>query len=194
MPDTLSKDTIRHEALLHRDRIDPRDESAEDACENFLNSIKPTIAQRVALYWSKGREFDTMPLLHELLIRGFSCALPVIQKGDRALKFAPWQEGEALAEGPFGIPQPVVVENTQWVDPDIMVIPYLAFDRHGYRLGYGGGYYDATLAHYREKKPVLAVGYGYGQQAVLFNLPVESHDQKMDWIITPQKVMRFENV
>lgn len=192
MSDILSKDSIRHEALLHRDRIDPHDESAEDACENFFNSIKPSPEQSVAVYWSKDREFDTMPLLHELLKRGFTCALPVIQKDERALKFARWQEGDKLAEGPFKVMQPVIDDNTVWVDPDICVVPYLAFDRHGYRLGYGKGHYDATLKHYRLKKPVLAVGYGYGQQAVLFNLPIEPHDEKMDWIITPQKAMRFE--
>lgn len=192
MTDQLSKDSIRHEALLHRDRIDPREESAEDACENFLNSIKPEPGQTIALYWPKGREFDTIPLLHELLTRGLTCALPVIEKGSRILKFAAWKEGDPLAEGPFGVMQPVVDEKTVWIDPDIFVIPYLAFDRHGHRLGYGGGYYDATLKHYREKKKILSVGYGYGQQAVLFNLPTEGHDEKLDWIITPQKVMRFE--
>lgn len=192
MTDQLSKDSIRHEALLHRDRIDPREESAEDACENFLHSIKPEPGQIVALYWPKGREFDTIPLLHELLTRGLTCALPVIEKGSRVLKFASWKEGDQLIKGPFGIMQPVADEKTVWVDPDIFVIPYLAFDRHGHRLGYGGGYYDATLKYYREKKKILSVGYGYGQQAVLFNLPAESHDEKLDWIITPQKAMRFE--
>ncbi|MBI2234408.1 MAG: 5-formyltetrahydrofolate cyclo-ligase [Micavibrio aeruginosavorus] len=175
---------MRHEALLHRDRIDPREESAEDACENFLKSIDPEPDQIVALYWPKGREFDTIPLLHELLTRGLTCALPVIEKGSRVLKFASWKEGDPLIKGPFGVMQPVADEKTVWVDPDIFVIPYLAFDRHGHRLGYGGGYYDTTLRHYREKKKILSVGYGYGQQAVLFNLPAEDHDEKLDWIIT----------
>jgi 5-formyltetrahydrofolate cyclo-ligase len=192
MSEILSKDSIRHEALLHRDRIDPRGESAEDAAENFFNSIKPSPDQIIALYWPKGREFDTTPLIHELLKRGFTCALPVIQKDERALRFARWQEGQPLAEGPFKVMQPVADDSTLWVDPDIFVIPYLAFDRHGYRLGYGKGHYDATIQHYRQKKKIVTVGYGYGQQAVLFNLPVEPHDEKMDWIITPQRVMRFE--
>jgi 5-formyltetrahydrofolate cyclo-ligase len=193
LSDILSKDSIRHEALLHRDRIDSREESAEDACRNFFDFIQPKPDQSIALYWPKEREFDTMPLLYELMKLGCTCALPVIQKEERALRFARWQEGDRLVEGPFKVMQPVVDDKTVWIDPDICVIPYLAFDRHGYRLGYGKGHYDATLKHYRTKKPVLAVGYGYGQQAVLFNLPVEPHDEKMDWIITPQKAMRFED-
>lgn len=188
MTDVLSKDSIRHEALLHRDRIDPREESAEDACTHFFEAVNPNPGQVVAAYWPKDREFDTTPLIHELLTRGMICALPVMQKDSRILKFARWAEGDALAPGPFGIMQPVAQD---WVDPDIIVVPYLAFDRHGYRLGYGKGYYDATLFEKRKVRPVLSVGYGYGQQAVLFNLPVEPHDVKLDWIITPQKVMRF---
>ena len=75
--------------------------------------------------------------------------------------------------------------------PDILLIPFLSFDRYGYRLGQGGGYYDATLAHLREEKDILAIGMGYAQQAVLFKLPAEDHDQKMDMVITPQNVHDF---
>jgi 5-formyltetrahydrofolate cyclo-ligase len=188
MTDTLSKDSIRHEALLHRDRIDPREESAEEAAALFVETLRPEAGQVVASYWPKGREFDTLPLIHELLKAGVICALPVIQENSRILKFTPWCEGDPLVPGPFDILQPV---SQNWIDPDIVVVPYLAFDRRGYRMGYGKGYYDATLRDLRARRGVIAVGYGYGQQAVLFNLPIDDHDEKMDWIITPQKVMRF---
>lgn len=191
MTDTLSKNSIRHEALLHRDRIDPREESAEDAAENFINSIKPQKNQIIALYWPKGREFDTMPLLHDLLKGGWVCALPVMQKDDLRLKFARWVEDAPLAPGPFDIMQPVVNDQTKWADPDIFVVPMLAFDLQGNRLGYGKGYYDATLQHYRAMKDIVAVGYGYSQQAVLFKLPVGPQDEKMDWIVTPQSVKKL---
>src|SRR6185503_17417551 len=101
-----------------------------------------------------------------------------------------WKDGDPLAEGAFGIMQPST-DAPKWVDPDIVVVPLLAFDRRGYRLGYGSGYYDVTLAALRAKKKIVAVGLGYGQQAVLFNLPSEPHDEKLDWVITPQKAHSF---
>ena len=70
-------------------------------------------------------------------------------------------------------------------------MPLLAFDRRGHRLGYGEGYYDATLADLRARKKVIAVGLAYAQQAILFNLPAEDHDQPLDWIITPQIAQRY---
>ncbi len=188
MSDTLSKESIRREALLHRDRIDPASENSDHAVENFMDSIRPAAGQVISLYWPKGREFDSLPLLHGLLESGFTCALPVVQKGERILKFAAFRDGDPVTTGPYGITEPAKAE---WVEPDIIVVPFLAFDRHGNRIGYGGGYYDATLRYYRHQKPVIAVGYGYGQQAVLFNLPVDLYDEKLDWIITPVRVQRF---
>lgn len=192
MSDVLSKKTIRREAMLHRDRIDPASENAEHAVENFIDSVKPSPSQSIALYWPKGREFDSVPLMHALLQAGHVCALPVVQDDTRVLKFAAFRDGDPMVAGAYDIMQPVINENTHWIDPDIIIVPFLAFDRHGNRIGYGGGYYDATLRHYRATKPVIAVGLGYGQQAVLFKLPVDAHDEKLDWIITPIRAQRYD--
>jgi len=184
-----SKETLRHEALRHRDRIDPGSEDMDEACALFFDSVKPQKGQVVAFYWAKGREFDCGAMAERLLAEGFTCCLPVVQKKKKILKFARWDESVKLEEGAYGVMQPAPKQ--KWVKPNIIIVPLLAFDRHGYRLGYGGGYYDATLAALRKKKNVVAVGVGYSQQAVIFNLPREDHDQRMDWIITPQKVQRF---
>jgi 5-formyltetrahydrofolate cyclo-ligase len=186
---TLSKETLRIEAIRHRDRIDPASEDPDHARDLFFENIKPQLGQVVAAYWAKGREFDGSGIIERLLKEGIACALPVIIEGSRELKFARWDEGIALAEGPFGIMQPMSPQ--QWVEPDIVIVPLLAFDQKGYRLGYGGGYYDVTLRALKAKKDVLSVGLGYAQQAVLFGLPREEHDQRLDWMITPQKAQRF---
>ncbi|MDB5491123.1 MAG: 5-formyltetrahydrofolate cyclo-ligase [Micavibrio sp.] len=188
----MNKESFRQEAIRVRDNIEVAADDADSAAANFLEAIAPQPGQVVALYWPKGREFDTLPLMHELLQRGITCALPVIQKGERLLKFSAYQDGNAMEEGPFKVIQPKIDEQTIWTDPDIFVVPLLAFDRHGNRMGYGMGHYDATLKHYRAIKPVIAVGYAYGQQAVLFNLPAEPHDEKLDWVVTPQKAQRFK--
>ncbi|MFN3827502.1 MAG: 5-formyltetrahydrofolate cyclo-ligase [Micavibrio sp.] len=187
----MDKQALRQEALRFRDTLDPFAEDTELVVSEFFECLKPDAGDVVALYWPKGREFDTGPLMEELLRQGFTCALPVIQKDSKELKFTRWDESINLVEGPFGVMQPPVTGETLWVDPDIVIVPMLAFDRHGHRLGYGGGYYDATLKALRAKKEVRAVGVGYSSQAVLFNLPSEEHDQKMDWIITPNKVQRY---
>lgn len=185
-----NKQTLREEAIRFRNSIDPFSEDVDQLVTEFFECLHPQEGQAVALYWPKGKEFDTSPLIEALLKEKIICALPVIQKDCKELRFARWDESVPLVPGPFDIMQPQVSHDTVWVDPDIVVVPMLAFDRQGHRLGYGGGYYDATLAELRSRKSIQAVAIGYSTQAVLFNLPSEPHDQKMDWIITPNKVQR----
>ena len=91
-----------------------------------------------------------------------------------------------------GILQPQAESTDCFVKPDIIVVPFLAFDRRGHRLGYGKGHYDATIAALREQgRTVTTVGLGYAKQAVLFNLPSEEHDEQMDWVITPHNAHRY---
>lgn len=166
--------------------MDPFSEDPDKACDLFFEKIAIEPGQVVAAYWPKGTEIDPTAILEKLIKDNIICVLPIVVKGNCKLKFARWDGQSSLEKGPFGVQQPVQDNNTEYLDPDIVVVPMLAFDRRGYRLGYGGGYYDATLASLREKKKIIAVGLAYAQQAVLFNLPVEDHDEKLDWIITPQ--------
>jgi len=185
------KEIIRQEARRHRARIDAFAENLDAVAEQFFEKINPKNNQIVALYWAKGREFDPGGILEELLKKKVKCVLPVVQKESRILLFARWNESVKLEKGPFDVMQPVVDEHTEWLDPDILIIPMLAFDLRGNRLGYGGGYYDKTTRELRERKAIITVGVAYAQQAVLFNLPVEDHDQKLDWIITTQDARYF---
>ncbi len=188
----LSKQTMRYEAIKHRDRIHAfNNEDPDEAADLFFEAVQPQPEQAVALYWPKDKEFDTSAILERLLKAGFACGLPVIEKGSRILKFARWRMDDPLVPGPFDVMQPQVNENTEWLAPDIVIVPLLAFDRKGHRLGYGGGYYDATLQALRAEGDLLAVGVGYAQQAVIFNLPAEDHDQRLDWVVTPLKAHRF---
>lgn len=182
---------MRKQALEHRKNMDPYSEDPDEACHLFFDALKPQPGQVVSAYWPMGKEFDTTLLLERLLKEDCICALPVIDNGNKVLKFARWHEGEQLEKSAFGVMQPAVNENTEWVTPDIVIVPMLAFDRHGHRLGYGGGHYDATLQHLRQNGTVTAVGLAYAQQAVLFNLPVEDHDEQLDWIITPLMAQRY---
>lgn len=163
-------------------------EDPEKAADFFFDIIQPDTTQIVAAYWPKGRELDTAPILERLLEAGVTCALPIMQKDTLEMKFACWVESIALRRGRYDIMEP---DSAEYIEPDIVIVPMLAFDRRGYRLGQGGGYYDATLAALRARKGILAVGVAYASQACLFNLPTEEHDQKLDVIITPQGVHDF---
>jgi 5-formyltetrahydrofolate cyclo-ligase len=186
------KAAIRREALIHRARISNFNNEDTDLINKlFFDVINPNQSKIIGFYWPVKKEIDPTAIVETFIAKGGQCALPVIQEDSRILKFALWQNYTAMIKGPMGIMQPVIDDNTRWVSPDILLVPLLAFDRKGHRLGYGGGYYDATIRALREVKDVLAVGIGYAQQAVIFNLPAEEHDQRLDWVITPHEARCF---
>jgi len=185
------KDLLRDQARKHRARMVSDSAAFEAVRDHFFAALSPPPSAVIAAYWPKGREFDPIPVLEQALENGHICALPVVQADSKILRFMPWTRHTPLAKGAFGILEPAQGAGEDFIEPDIIIVPLLAFDRRGHRLGQGGGYYDATLAHLRTKKNVIAVGVGYADQAVLFPLPAEEHDQKLDWIITPQGAQKF---
>ena len=185
------KQSMREEAKRARSLLSLDAEEYDALAQNFLNNIEITKKTVVAAYWPRGRELDTQTIIDACLDHGAKVGLPVVQKDTRLMKFAPYTDKTELVEGKFKINLPVINKRTKMLEPDIFVVPMLAFDRRGNRLGYGGGYYDATLAHYREKKNITIVGVAYAKQACLFNLPCEEHDIRMDWIITEQGAQSF---
>ena len=93
-----------------------------------------------------------------------------------------------MVAGEFGAEIP---EEGPWVEPDVLIVPLLAFDARGYRLGYGGGFYDRTLAGLRARHGVLAVGFAFAAQEVDV-VPVDGFDQRLDAVVTEQGVRRFD--
>lgn len=184
------KAVLRDQARKHRTLTDISHEDIEAATPLFFDAIKPQTGQVIAGYWPKGREFDPTHILETALDHGIQCALPKIQEKTKLLSFIEWTRETEFKAGPYGIMEP---QDGQALEPDIFLVPMLAFDRKGHRLGQGGGYYDATLEHYRSKKEITAIGIAYAAQAVLFNLPVEDHDQQMNWILTPQGITAYKD-
>lgn len=182
------KEFIRAEALRHRQVLEIDPQWADQAADKFLGSLDIQPGQVVAVYYPKGKELDTLPLVETLWAKKIFCALPVIQPDARTLKFALWQQETSLVEAAFGIPTPA---DPHFITPHIVVVPLLIFDQVGHRLGYGKGHYDATLLELRGLREITAVGYAYAEQACLFALPREEHDQKLDLVITPQRVFDF---
>jgi len=186
----IEKEELREQALLHREKIRPDTEDVEGMGALFKDNVPLKAGQVVAAYWPIGDEIDVRYLIDDLIKAGVTVALPVTNKNDRVMSFSRWDGQGDLVKGTFGA---FVPPKEQLVEPDIVLVPMLAFDRKGNRLGRGGGHYDATLAALRKKRNILAVGVAYAAQAVLFNLPSEEHDQKMDMILTPNGVQDFRN-
>lgn len=113
--------------------------------------------------------------------------VPVIMGAGQPLRFREWSPGCPLVEGEFGARIPA---EGAWLEPEVLIVPLVAWDRRGYRLGYGGGFYDRTLELLRAKHPVLAVGFAFAGQE-LHEVPVEPVDQPLDAIVTEEGVLRF---
>jgi 5-formyltetrahydrofolate cyclo-ligase len=129
-------------------------------------------------------EIDPRPAMEEAAAHG-PVAVPVIIGADQPLKFSLWQPGCALRAGPFGA---LVPEVDRFVEPEIVIVPLLAFTPAGGRLGYGGGYYDRTLEQLRRGRATLAIGFAYAAQEA-GELPLEATDQPLDMIVTDQGVL-----
>lgn len=126
-------------------------------------------------------EIDVLPLMARLAGEGWRTALPVVAGRNKPLVFRAWAPGEPTVAGIWSIPVPP--DSAPEVRPDVLLVPMLAFDRSGFRLGYGGGFYDRTLAALRAVKPIVAVGVAFAGQEMA-EVPREAHDEPLDWILT----------
>ena len=164
-----------------------RPDAGVHAAAHFMSAI--TLPERavVSLYFPMRHELDTEPLAAALLEKGARLALPVVTRRKSPLVFRAYTPGDDMVEGSYG--ELVPAEDAPEVTPDILVVPLLAFTRAGGRLGYGGGYYDRTLAALRQSGAPLAVGYAYGGQEV-DALPLSPLDQPLDWIVTERGAIR----
>ena len=163
--------------------------SAQLAAEQFCKHIPQTANTMIAGYYPMRDELDTLPLLTLLEKKNHTIALPCVEKND-LLVFRMWHVGEPLIPHPIYRVQQPHPESPLCI-PSVLIVPLLAFDRHGHRLGYGGGFYDRTIADMRNKSSnMIAVGYGYDQQYTA-HLPAESHDEPLDYGITDKQCFTF---
>jgi len=135
-------------------------------------------------------EIDILPVMHQLHLQGKTLCVPVITGAGQPLKFRQWSPDCQMETGPFGASVPV---SGNWLVPDLVLCPLLAFDNQGHRLGYGGGFYDRSLAQIRSQKPVTALGYAYAAQATP-DLPIEPTDQPLDGMASENGVIIFRSL
>jgi 5-formyltetrahydrofolate cyclo-ligase len=159
------------------------------AADHFLANVPVAPGAVISGYWPIREEFDVMPILRRMASAGYICALPYTDKKRHVLVFRAWRPGIAMICGPFQIPEPTA--EAAVVSPTILLTPLLAYDSAGFRLGYGGGYYDGALARLRAAGgPVMAIGMAFTEQMVE-HVPHGDTDEKLDWIVTERGAMPF---
>jgi len=145
----------------------------------------------VAGYMPIRTEISPLPVMAALVARGVAVCVPVIRGAGQGLVFSRWHPGAEMVAGPFGAPVPA---QEVLLVPEALIVPLVAFDARGHRLGYGGGFYDRSFAALRRAgRPVAAIGFAYGAQQ-LPELPVEPTDQPLDAVVTEAGIRRFSDL
>lgn len=169
----LSRESVAN----HRDRI----------CDAIRIHFPALASESIGFYWPIKGEVDLRDLVTDLIASGADAALPVVVEKQQPLEFWRWRPDTSMSRGTWNIPVPA---NPDIVLPTVMLIPLLGFDGHGYRLGYGGGFYDRTLAALSPKPLTIGVGYEQGR---LDSIDPQAHDIPLDAIVTETGFMFFDS-
>jgi 5-formyltetrahydrofolate cyclo-ligase len=184
---TTAKAELRREAIGRRDALPAAERTlaAETiAARAFPVTFKPGAI--VAGFMPMKSEINPLPLLRKLAAAGARLALPVVAGQGKPLIMRAWAFGEPLAAGVWGIREPE--PSAPAVAPDLLIVPLLAFDRAGHRIGYGAGYYDLTLAALRARQTVVAIGVAFAAQEIEA-VPATLHDAPLDIVLTEREVI-----
>jgi 5-formyltetrahydrofolate cyclo-ligase len=181
------KAELRREALARRDALPAaeRAQAAETiAARTFPLAVKSGVI--VAGFMPMKSEINPLPLMRKLAAAGARLALPVVAGAGKPLIMRAWAFSEPLAAGVWGIREPEPAAPV--VAPDILIVPLLAFDRAGHRIGYGAGYYDLTIAALRAKQAVVAIGVAFAAQEIAA-VPASPRDAPLDLVLTEREVI-----
>ncbi|HZH08734.1 MAG TPA: 5-formyltetrahydrofolate cyclo-ligase [Microvirga sp.] len=184
------KEQLRQEALARRDGLDKafREEAARAITAQALALSDLVDVTPVGGYWPIRSEVDPRPLMEALLERGQDVALSQILHPH--LSWRLWQPGDVLVKGGFGVREPG--PDAPEVFPKCLIVPLVAFDRRGGRIGYGKGHFDRAIAALEAQHPTLTIGLAYAVQEIE-QVPVEEHDRLLDVIITETELIRTKS-
>jgi 5-formyltetrahydrofolate cyclo-ligase len=187
LPPPELKDLLRSEGFSRRDALDKafREDAARRIAGRALDFPELNDVTPVGGYWPIRSEVDSRPLMEALLERGQDVALSQILHPH--LSWRLWQPGDVLIKGGFGVREPG--PDAPEVFPSALLVPLVAFDRGGGRVGYGKGHFDRAIAALEAKHPVLTIGLAYAVQEI-DRVPVEPHDRMLDVIITESELIR----
>lgn len=179
---TDQKAAARTEAFARRKALFAAGQG--QAAEILADFLAAHAGKALAGYMPMRTEIDPLPAM--AAHRG-PVGVPVILANATPLKFREWTPGTKMVEGAF---KALIPEAGAWVEPEVLIVPLLAWDARGYRLGYGGGFYDRTLQGLRSRGKVLAVGFAFAGQEVA-EVPIDGFDQRLDAMVTEKSVTLF---
>jgi 5-formyltetrahydrofolate cyclo-ligase len=182
-----AKAALRRQAIARRDALpaDMRAAAAQAiATRPFPVAIPPGAI--VSGFMPLKSEINPIPLLRNLADAGAALALPAVAGKGKPLIMRAFAFGETLASGVWGIREPK--PDAPQVDPDILIVPLLAFDRRGHRIGYGAGYYDMTITALRALKAIVAVGIAFAAQEIA-DVPNTPRDARLDLVLTENEAI-----
>ncbi len=186
------KERLRREAMARRDALPPevcQAAAAAIAARPFPLALPP--GATVSGFMPLKSEINPLPLMRELAGQGARLALPAIAGRGRPLVMRAWEFGAPLGRGQWGIREPK--PDAADVDPDILLVPLLAFDRAGHRIGYGAGYYDLTINRLRALKTVTAVGIAFAAQEITA-VPTTPRDARLDLVLTEREIIDLRSI
>jgi 5,10-methenyltetrahydrofolate synthetase len=172
---------LRQQLLSARRALDPATRAAWDRAigAHVIDWWKAAQPAALGVYWPLRDEPDLHPAYAELARLGARLLLPVVVQKDAALEFAEWRIGETMVKDKMGVAVPAELR-LQTAYPPALLVPCLGFNPQGYRLGYGGGFYDRTLARHTPRPQTLGIAY----QCLQVQFAGDSHDVALDRIIT----------
>ena len=183
------KAVLRRAATARRDALPPDERMAAAlavAEQGLPVEVMPGII--VSGFSPLKSEISPLPLLRRLADAGASLALPVVAGRGKPLIMRAWSFGAPLVSGVWGIREPPA--DAPELFPDILIVPLLAFDRSGHRIGYGAGYYDLTVSRLRTVKPVMAIGIAFAAQEIA-SVPATPRDARLDLVLTERGAIDF---
>jgi len=183
------KVVLRRDAVARRDALPPAERRAAAlaiAARGLPIEIAPGTV--VSGFSPLKSEISPLPLLRRVADAGASLALPVVAGRGHALIMRAWSFGAPLVPGVWGIREPPA--EAPELFPDILIVPLLAFDRRGNRIGYGAGYYDMTITRLRAMKPVTAIGIAFAAQEIAV-VPATPRDARLDLVLTERAAIDF---
>ena len=179
----IEKKKLREKFLKIRSSIKNKEEKEKKIC-NFLSSLNFEKKTILSGYYPVRNEVNILPFLKHLQRKEYTICLPCIVKIESFLIFKRWDLETEMKQGKFNINEP---NNNLLEEPSKILVPLLAFDKNNYRLGYGGGFYDRTIAYLEKRKKITTIGIGFHDQKI-DDLPRMKFDKKLDLVITENGV------
>jgi 5-formyltetrahydrofolate cyclo-ligase len=158
--------------------------------QNFCETWSPPFGSIISAFWPFRAELDVRPLIYRLKVEGYTIALPQVVAKARPLLFREWTTTTPLLADKYGVL--CLPDTSAIIEPDWLFVPLLAFDKNGYRLGYGGGFYDLTLTKLRKEKKIFAVGVAYECQLVSM-VPRTKRDVRLDAVLTEGQIFNIKD-